>query len=360
MEELTVKIGVIGCAGIAKKYVRAMKLVPAIEIRALGSRSIKKAEDFAKEVDLEPSTKLYGNYKDVINDESIDAVYIPLPTSLHLEWVKEAARNHKHILLEKPIALTTHDLIEMLNLCKEYGVQLMDGTMWVHHGRTLEMKRYISSSESFGKIRRIHCSFSFFGNEDFMRNDIRVKPDLDSLGCLGDLGWYCIRAALWAMDFELPSYVVAQPGHKKNEAGVLINCGATLVWQSGCVATFDCGFDVELQQIFVVSGTKAVVRLDDFVIPNTEDSGAFELTSQGKFADNATRITKTCFKVVTKLKKPQEALMLEKFASIIQEIKKGTGKVDQHWIDAAKTTQLVVLAVAQSVEENGSRVSLVS
>ena len=73
---------------------------------AVGSRTLQKAKDFVQETNSE-SAKPYGSYEEVLDDESVCGVYIPLPTSLHLEWVKKAADKRKHILLEKPIALVS-------------------------------------------------------------------------------------------------------------------------------------------------------------------------------------------------------------------------------------------------------------
>ena len=97
----------------------------------------------------------------------------------------------------------------------------------------------VASLEVFvtGHAPQVHSSFSLAGDEDFLKNDIRVKPNLDGLGALVDLGWYAIRAALFANNFELPKIVAASPGTVLNESGVILSCGASLSWEDGRTAT---------------------------------------------------------------------------------------------------------------------------
>lgn len=88
---------------------------------AVGSRTLQKAKDFIEETNSD-SAKPYGSYEEVLEDESVCGVYIPLPTSMHLEWVKKAADKGKHILLEKPIALVSHRRISTVLECKRMSV----------------------------------------------------------------------------------------------------------------------------------------------------------------------------------------------------------------------------------------------
>ncbi|XP_028089433.1 uncharacterized oxidoreductase At4g09670-like [Camellia sinensis] len=109
----------------------------------------------------------------------------------------------------------------------------MDATMWMHHPRTAKMKEFLAEPERFGKLKSVHSIFSYDGGPDFLKTDIRVKPDLHALGCLGDTGWCCTRAILWAADYELPKTVTALHKPEFNEAGVIMTCGASLSWGDG-------------------------------------------------------------------------------------------------------------------------------
>ncbi|KAI3819807.1 hypothetical protein L1987_13659 [Smallanthus sonchifolius] len=120
-----------------------------------------------------------ASYDAVLDDPDVDAVYVPVPTSFHVRWAVLAAEKKKHVLLEKPVALNVGELDTILAACESSGIQFMDATMWMHLPRTAQMKQ-------------VHSTFSYVGEGDFLKNDIRVNPTLDSLGALGDTGWYSI------------------------------------------------------------------------------------------------------------------------------------------------------------------------
>jgi predicted dehydrogenase len=111
------------------------------------------------------------------------------------------ALNHgKHVLLEKPVALCIDDYNDMIQAAHRNNKFLMDGTMFPHHIRTSQCLEAISDVDLMGMITRIQISFSFLGNEKFFARDIRVSKDGDPLGCIGDLGWYCVRLAILVFD----------------------------------------------------------------------------------------------------------------------------------------------------------------
>ena len=112
---MKINIGILGCAEIARKNIRAIKLSKHCRLIAIASRSIEKARAFSKENDLDEDTvKIYGNYDDLLMDNDVDAIYLPLPTSEHLHWSIKVANAYKHILLEKPCALSSEDLITII------------------------------------------------------------------------------------------------------------------------------------------------------------------------------------------------------------------------------------------------------
>ncbi|GMP80072.1 hypothetical protein CsSME_00035310 [Camellia sinensis var. sinensis] len=141
----------------------------------------------------------------------------------------------------------------MLEVCESNGVQFMDATMWMHHPRTAKMKEFLSDPLRFGQLKLIHSIFTFDAGPDFFNNNIRVKPDLDALG---DAGWYCIRAILWAADYELPKSATALPEKTElYQAEVILSCGASLNWADGKVATFHCSFLTKLAMELTATGT---------------------------------------------------------------------------------------------------------
>lgn len=100
----------------------------------------------------------------------------------------------------------------MVEACRANKVQFMDGTMWLHNPRTPQIRQVLDQGRVIGEPRTVLSSFSFLGTPEFMANDVRCKAHLDGLGCVGDLGWYCIGFTLFAFNYNLPSSVTAHPG----------------------------------------------------------------------------------------------------------------------------------------------------
>ena len=141
----------------------------------------------------------------MLEDDEIDAVYIPLPTSLHLEWVVKAAQAGKHILCEKPVARDAAELATMLAAVAAAGVEFMDGVMFMHHDRLEAMAAVLHGDPfaSFGEVQRVTSGFSFSAPDEFFASNIRASAAGDPLGCLGDLGWYCVRFGLFAFGWDV-------------------------------------------------------------------------------------------------------------------------------------------------------------
>lgn len=350
-ENKPVRFGILGCANIARKVSRAIRLSPNATLQAIGSRSIDKASKFASENGFPDSANIYGSYEAVLDDPEVDAVYVPLPTSLHLKWAVLAAEKKKHLLLEKPVALNVSELDKILEACESNGVQYMDATMWMHHPRTAKMKEILADPERFGKLKSVHSIFSYDGGPDFLKNDIRVKPDLDALGTLGDTGWYCTRAILWAADYELPKTVTALREPEFNEAGVIMSCGASLSWGDGKIATFSCSFLTNLTMDITCGGTKGNLRIHDFVIPFQENVGQFYAASKSKFAELALGCEPIPSEHAVMTDLPQEALMVSEFARLAANIERNGSKPEKKWPTISRKTQLVLDAVKASIEK---------
>ncbi|XP_030521907.1 uncharacterized oxidoreductase At4g09670-like [Rhodamnia argentea] len=352
MADNPVRFGIIGCAAIARKLCRAIALAPNATLHALGSRSIEKAKSFAAANRLSGAVKLYGSYGDVLDDPLVDAVYLPLPTSLHAAWAVSAARRGKHVLLEKPTAVDAAELDRILEACQASGVQFMDGTMWLHHPRTEKMMEIVSDRGRFGELKSINSISMFAPSREFFEDNIRVKPDLDSLGALGDLGWYCIGAFLWAAGFELPSAASALPDVTHSSAGVILSCSAVLYWGSAheTAATFHCSFLAHASMDLAVVGSNGSLHLKDFTIPIEEGSASFEFTPGAKFVDLHIGWSAKPEKVLVPAELPQEALMIREFASLVQGIRDSGRSPESKWPEISRKTQLVLDAVNKSID----------
>ncbi|KAJ0242266.1 hypothetical protein HA466_0207500 [Hirschfeldia incana] len=353
--DMPIRIGVMGCAEIARTVSRAIDLAPNATIAAVASRSLEKAKSFATANGYPQSVKIHGSYESILEDPEVDALYIPLPTSLHVEWAIRAAESGKHILLEKPVAMNVAEFDKIVAACEKKGVQMMDGTMWAHHPRTAKLKEFLFDSDRFGQLKNIHSCFSLSVDEYFLKNDIRVKPNLDGLGALGDLGWYAIRAALFANNFELPKIVAASPGTVLNESGVILSCGASLSWEDGRTASIYCSFLANVGMEITTVGTNGTLCVQDFVIPFEETQASFTTCLKSGFNDPwVSRPTEHTVKTEI----PQEACMVREFARLVGEIKYKGAVPEGFWPNISRKTQLVVDAIKESVDKNCQLISL--
>jgi predicted dehydrogenase len=268
--------GFLSTAEIARKNWKAIRLSGNARVAAVASRSAAKAQAFidqcAGEVPpLQPVAAL-GSYEELLSRDDVDAVYIPLPTGIRKQWVLAAARAGKHVLCEKPVAINEQDALEMIEACERAGVQFMDGVMFDHSRRLTEICRTLQSEQAIGKLRRIQTHFSFSGDAAFQQSNIRTDSILEPHGCLGDLGWYCIRFTLWAAARRLPKQVRARTiSHlrgKASEGEVPGEFSAELQFADGLSAAFYCSFLTANQQTVLLSGDSGYITLDDFVLPH--------------------------------------------------------------------------------------------
>lgn len=181
-----------------------------------------------------------------------------------------------------------------------------------------------------------------------------MKPDLDALGSLGDQGWYCIRAILLAANYELPKTVIASREPVLNKDGVILDCGASLYWEDGKVATFHCSFlanlTMDISHITAI-GTKGTLHVHDFVIPYQEKDASFYAGTETRFDDLVTGWALQPSKHTVNTDLPQEALLVREFARLVGEIKFKNSKPEKKWPTISRKTQLVVDAVMASIQK---------
>ncbi|KAJ0580554.1 hypothetical protein HanRHA438_Chr04g0168931 [Helianthus annuus] len=197
----------------------------------------------------------------------------------------------------------------------------------------------------------VHSTLTFLAEEDFLKNDIRVNPNLDSLGALGDIGWYCIRAILWAHDYELPNIVTAFRDPEYHESGVILSCGASLNWKTnGKFATFYCSFLSNLCMDIIALGTKGNFRVHDFVIPFNEKVGSFYAVDNSKWAERALGCAPEPSELKIEINLPQEAFMVQEFGRLVAGVRSNEAKPENKWRVISRKTQLVIDAVVASIK----------
>ena len=145
--------GILGTARIATKVARAIDLAPNAELIAIASRDHHRAASWAATRDLERS---YASYDALLEDPEIDAVYIPLPPSLHREWTIKAAEKSKHVLCEKPLALTTTEVDQIEQAAQRNGVVIQEAAMMRYRPQTEYVRQLVNDNVIFYKNIFIH------------------------------------------------------------------------------------------------------------------------------------------------------------------------------------------------------------
>jgi D-xylose 1-dehydrogenase (NADP+, D-xylono-1,5-lactone-forming) len=250
------RFGILSVAKINDRLIPAFRKAQHAELRALASRDPGRANQAAAAAGLPVA---HGSYEALLADPTIDAVYIPLPNTLHDEWARKAADAGKHVLCEKPLTPTAAEAQALADYCRAKGVTLMDGFMWPHHPRTAEMRRLIDAGE-IGEVRRVSGAFSFRLPMD--ANNIRLRPEMAG-GSLLDVGCYPVYGIRWAFGQEpVRAWATARMLH-----GVDVEMSGALWFADGRLATFDCGFTLPLRQWIEVTGTKATLGAHDMWLP---------------------------------------------------------------------------------------------
>src|SRR5262245_21075690 len=140
MADKKLRWGILGVAKINERLLPAFAKAQNVDLRAIASRSLERAQAAAKAAGI---PRAYGNYEALLDDPDIDAVYIPLPNTLHAEWARKAAERGKHVLCEKPLTPTAAAAADLVAFCRAKKVCLMDGFMWPHHPRTAHLRKFL-------------------------------------------------------------------------------------------------------------------------------------------------------------------------------------------------------------------------
>ena len=325
-----IRFGFLSTANIGQKNWKAIHASGNAVLTAVASRDLARARQFIAAVQAEapfaPAPAALGSYEQLIASPDVDAVYIPLPTALRKEWVLRAAAAGKHVLCEKPCGVSAADVEDMIAACKKHRVQFMDGVMLMHNPRTVYLRKILDDGKSIGQIKRITSNFSFRIAPAAYGKDIRINSQLEPAGCLGDIGWYCIRFALWAMDWKMPREIrgrmLSEMRADKKLASVPVDFSAELIFDDHASASFYCSFIAEYQNWVHMSGTKGSLVVPDFTKPNDDHEPSFELNQK---------------EVRVKCECAQQTYMIRNFANQIR-----SGKLNAEWPMWALKTQQVM------------------
>lgn len=368
-----VRWGFIGAAQIARKNWKAVRMSGNGVVAAVASRDVNRAESFIHDCSIEAPPvvvdsdgeatltrpEAIGDYQELLDRDDIDAVYIALPTTIRKQWVIAAAKAGKHVVCEKPIAVHADDAAEMIDACRQAGVGFMDGVMFDHSARLPAMKRSLSDVQRFGKLRRIQSQFSFCADDSFEKGNIRANADLEPHGCLGDLGWYCIRLSLWAADDRMPLAVSGRAISKYDGGSVPSEFQAELQFDDDITAGFFCSFRCANQQTAILTGDRGYVTMDDFVLPYMDAEAKWQCHTHELQVDNCRwnfgrhTTQHAVWEHASGEADSQEVCMMRDFADGILQ-----GSPNARAIEIALKTQRVLDALRRSDVDGGKWVSL--
>lgn len=259
-------------------FIGRSQVIPAIfraenaEVAAIASRS-DKVYATAKELNI---PKAYESYEELLRDPDIDAVYIPLPNHLHKEWTLKAAQHGKHVLCEKPAALTADEAEEMIEACRANNVKFTEAFMYQLHPQHARVKELIASGE-IGEIKLIKSSHSFYLEN--REGDIRMDKAMGG-GSLYDVGCYSVQVVRHLLDAE-PATVQAI-AKRDPKSGVDLSAFVHMDFDSDIQAVFDSSFDVTNRQEYEVVGTKGIIRVPFAFRPDVNGSlGVIEVKAEG-------------------------------------------------------------------------------
>jgi predicted dehydrogenase len=246
-----VRWGVLSTARINDLVLDGARQSDRAAFIAVASREERRATEYAREHGIECP---HGSYEALLDDADVEAVYISLPNSLHVEWSIRALEAGKHVLCEKPFDKRPAEVERAFDAAERAGLLLMEAFMYRHHPQTRKLKEVVASG-AIGELRQLHASFSFLLDDP---ENVRLRPELDG-GALMDLGCYCLsQCRLLAGEPEL----VFGRQHT-GPTGVDMRFTGVLQFPGDVFAEFYCAFDLPERNGLEAIGSKGTALVPD-------------------------------------------------------------------------------------------------
>jgi predicted dehydrogenase len=247
-----IRWGILSTARIGGRLVEGAAQTDAAEIVAVASRDPATAQAFADGHDI---PRAHGSYEALLADPEVEAVYVPLPNSMHVDWSVRALRAGKHVLCEKPMDRRPGQVARAFDVAEAHGLVLSEAFMWRHHPQTLRLRELLDEG-AIGRVRLIRACFSFVlaGGDD-----VRLDAALDG-GALMDVGCYCVSGARFVAGGEpvgVSAQVVTGP------TGVDLRLGGLLCFDGDVLGVIDCGLDGYSRSELEITGTEGRIVLPD-------------------------------------------------------------------------------------------------
>jgi predicted dehydrogenase len=246
-----IRFGFLSTAKINRLVLAGARESDSVEVVAVASRDQARADAYAREVGI---PRAHGSYEALLADPDVDAVYISLPNSLHVDWSIAALEAGKHVLCEKPLARSPAEVERAFDAAARAGLFLMEAFMWRHNPQTARLRELVAQGV-VGRLRLIRASFGFALADT---SNIRLRADVDG-GSLMDVGCYCVSGS---------RLLAGEPEHVLGDqvvgaTGVDVRMAATLAFGGDVLGQFDCGLDVATRDELEVIGSDASLFLDD-------------------------------------------------------------------------------------------------
>ena len=246
----TLRWGLLSTARINRALIPPLRASPRNRVTTVASRDPAKAEAYAREWSL---PRALSSYEALVADPEIDVIYNPLPNHLHAEWTIKAAQAGKHVLCEKPLAITLAEVDAMEAAAKANRVVVMEAFMYRHHPQTLKVKELVASG-AIGQVQLIRGSFSFMLTRD---DDVRLVKEWGG-GSIWDVGCYPISYARLIAGAE-PVDVFGQ--QVAGRGGVDETFVGQLRFPGDVYAQFDCAFRSPLRSHIELVGSEGMISV---------------------------------------------------------------------------------------------------
>ena len=245
--------GILGCAAIAKaRTIPGLLQAENANLYAVASRGKENAEEFQQMYSAE---KAYDSYEALLEDEKVEVVYIPLPNSMHFEWVEKAAKAGKHILCEKPLALNAEEAKKMYEICEEQGVLLMEAFAFRHAPLVQKVKEVIDKG-AIGKVKYIESHLTDVLTD---MSNIRMNQSLGG-GSFYDMACYNISTISYLLGFKTPVKVKAL-AEMDQERGVDVSNTTLLMYEDGTQAVAYSSLNSYSRGYYAVVGEKGRIEV---------------------------------------------------------------------------------------------------
>ena len=245
-------LGIISTADINRKVIPGAHASAKVDLVAVASRDQARAEEYAREWEI---PRAYGSYEALLEDPGVDAVYISLPNTMHVDWSIRSVEAGKHVLCEKPLTRSPADAERAFDAADRAGRILMEAFMYRHNPQTKRLRALIDEG-AVGEVRLIRSAFSYSLYDE---DNIRLRTEVEG-GALMDVGCYCVSGSRLAAGGE-PEWVSGSAWYGPTGTDWIFT--GLMRFPGDVLATFDCGTALPNRDELEVIGSEASLFVDD-------------------------------------------------------------------------------------------------